>query len=131
MAYNRRDRVGDLIRQEIASMLIRAELKDPRIGFVTITRVKMSPDLKHARVFFSVIGMGESGKSGAKGVPATEVAESVAGLNSAVPHIRRTLARRLKLKSIPVVVFEFDDSIEYADRIERVKQEIKEKEGRA
>jgi len=120
MGYERKQRVGDLVRQEIASMLARGELKDPRIGFVTITKVGMSPDLKHARVFFSVMG---SEKGGAE--------ESASGLKSAVPYIRRELARRLKLRHVPGVAFEFDDSIEYADHIERVIKGIKKGDGTA
>ncbi len=119
MAHNRKERVGDLIRQEIASLLLRGDIKDPRIGFVSITGVKMTPDLKKARVFFSEIRT-ESTRT-----------ESEAGLNSAAPHIRRVLAKILKLKSIPTLVFEYDNSIEYADRIERIIKEIKEDEGAA
>ena len=104
--YKRSDRVADLIRGEVASMI--GELKDPRIGFITITKVHMSADMKRARVFFSMI---EGGK-------ARE--ESVEGLNSARGYVRRALAKRLDLKSIPEVVFEFDDTLEYSSRINQV-----------
>ncbi len=116
MAHNRPDRVGDLIKEEIASMILHGEVKDPRVGFVTITGVSMSRDLKNARVYFSLIGSKE------------DVENSSDGLNSACPFIRRALAKRLKLKYIPDVSFEFDTSLEYADHIEKVIKGIKEEE---
>lgn len=114
MGYKRSDRVGDLIREEIASMIQRGEIKDPRIGFVTITKVGMSRDLKNARVFFSMMGTEE------------EKEKSGTGLNSASGFIRRALAKRLRLKYIPKVVFEFDGSIEYASHIDKVLKDLKE-----
>ncbi len=113
MGYKRHDRVGDLIRKEIASMILHHEIKDPRIGFVTITRVRMSADLKIARVYFSQIGTKE------------EIKESAEGLASAVPFIRRHLAKALSLKHVPAVSFHYDESIEYASHIEEVIKEIK------
>ncbi len=116
MTYRRPDRVGDLIKKEIASMLLHGEIKDPRIGFVTITKVRMTRDLKKASVFFSILGGSE------------ERERSLEGLNSAVPYIRRHLAKRLNLKHIPSVIFLFDRSIEYASHIQQVIEDIK-KEG--
>jgi ribosome-binding factor A len=113
MDYKRSDRVGDLVKEEIASMIQRGEIKDPRIGFVTITKVGMSRDLKHARVFFSMMGTEE------------EREKSGTGLNSASGFIRRALAKRLKLKHIPTIVFEFDESIEYSSHIEKVIKDLK------
>lgn len=112
-AYKRSDRVGDLIKEEIASMILHGEVKDPRIGFVTITHVRMSPDLKEARVYFSQIGADE------------EKLSSRDGLTSACGYIRRALAKRLKLKHIPTLSFFFDDSIEYSDHIDQVIRDIK------
>jgi ribosome-binding factor A len=111
--YNRSDRVGDLIRQEVANFILHGEIKDPRVGFVTITGVKMSRDMKNARVFFSMIGSPE------------EIAESEEGLNSASGFIRRFLARQLNLKRIPEIKFSFDDSLEYSSHIEEVLKDIK------
>ncbi len=113
MSHKRQERVGDLIRKEIASMILHHEIKDPRIGFVTITRVRMSADLKTARVYFSQMGTKE------------EIKESTEGLTSAVPYIRRHLARTLSLKHIPVLSFQYDESIEYASHIERIIKEMK------
>ncbi|MBI5559740.1 MAG: 30S ribosome-binding factor RbfA [Deltaproteobacteria bacterium] len=117
MAYKRSDRVGDLIREEIASMILHGDIKDPRIGFITITKVRMTGDLKEARVFFSLIGTKE------------EVEKTREGLQSASGYIRRTLAKRVSLRFIPSVTFTFDDSLEYSEHIERVIKEIKEKGG--
>jgi len=114
MTYKRSDRVGDLIKEEIAAIVQHGDVKDPRVGFVTITRVKMTPDLKTARVYFSQ--MGEPG----------EIEESRAGLNSASGYIRRVIARSLKLKHIPHISFHYDESIEYSDHIEKVLKELKE-----
>jgi ribosome-binding factor A len=111
--YKRSDRVGDLIREEVASMILHGEIKDHRVGFVTITHVKMSADLKDAKVYFSQIGRRE------------EKTRSREGLNHASGYVRRALAKRLSLKHIPTVSFFFDDSLEYAEHIEKVIKDIK------
>ncbi len=111
--YKRADRVGDSILREIASMLLHGEIKDPRIGFITITHVKLSADLKDAKVYFSQMGTKE------------EIENSLEGLGSAVGYIRRTLGRRLNLKSAPAVRFFFDDTLEYAEHIDELLHEIK------
>ena len=115
MDYKRSDRVADLVREEVASMILHGEIKDPRIGFITITGVKMSRDLKNARVFFSMLAGTE------------EIDSSVTGLNSASGFVRRALAKRLKLKHIPHVSFEYDDSLEYSSHIEEVIRDLKGK----
>ena len=112
--YKRSDRVGDLIRQEVASMILHGEIKDYRIGLVSITQVMMSPDLKDAKVYFSQMGSDQ------------EKAKSREGLNSASGYVRRALAKRLSLKHIPTVRFFFDDTLDYADHIDRVLKGIKE-----
>ena len=112
MEYKRTDRVGDLIRKEIASMLLHGDIKDPRIGMVTITLVKLSPDFRNATVYFSIIGTEK------------EKAESESGLNSATGFIRRRLAKNLKLKRIPTISFKFDDSIEYSSHIAEVLRDV-------
>ncbi len=112
--YKRSDRVGDLIRQEVASMIVHGEIKDYRIGLVSITQVMLSPDLKDAKVYFSQMGSDQ------------EKAKSREGLNSASGYVRRALAKRLSLKHIPTVRFFFDDTLDYADHIDRVLKGIKE-----
>lgn len=119
MAHNfkRSDRVGELIKKEIASMVLHGELKDPRIGFVTLTYVKMSPDMKDAKVYFSQIGAPD------------EIEASREGLMSACGFVRRALAKRLALRHIPQITFLFDGSLEYSDHIDRVLKDIKKAEG--
>ncbi|MBI2414211.1 MAG: 30S ribosome-binding factor RbfA [Deltaproteobacteria bacterium] len=114
MNYRRAERVADVIKEEIASMILHGEIKDPRIGFVTITRVELTPDFKDAKVFFSQIGSD------------SDKAKSRNGLNNASGFVRRALAKRLDLRHIPNVSFVFDDSLEYADHIEKVIKEMKE-----
>jgi len=115
--YKRADRVGDSILREIASMLQRGEIKDPRIGFVTITHVKLSDDLKEAKVYFTQLGTKE------------EINNSIEGLQSAVGYIRRTLGHRLNLKAIPRLTFFFDETLEYAEHIDELLLNIKKGEG--
>ncbi len=113
MKYKRSDRVGDLIREEVASLIIYGGIKDPRIGFVTITKVQMTPDLKLARIYFSQIGS-EADKQ-----------KSMEGLESSCGFVRRHLAKALSLRHIPAIQFEYDASLEYADHIEKLIKESK------
>src|SRR5258708_21106572 len=112
MTSYRADQVGEQVREEIMS-IIRRELKDPRIGFVSITSVRMSPDLRQARVRVSVPGNPEQQR------------ESMAGLVSARRLIRHQLGRRLQnLKFSPELRFELDSSIEYAVHISELLKEM-------
>jgi len=107
----RTERLADLIRDEVARLLLR-EVKDPRIGFVTITGAKVTPDLRQARLFVSILG--------------DEAARDAAleGLRHSAHFIQRALFRNLSLRHSPVVLFEIDDSLERGDRIERVLQSL-------
>jgi ribosome-binding factor A len=113
--------VGAQVREEIMD-IIRRDLKDPRIGFVSINEVRMSPDLRSARVRVSVLGDEAQGRA------------TVAGLRSAGGLIRHELGRRLQnLKFAPELRFELDPSIEYSVRIAQTLREIlppSEEEGR-
>jgi ribosome-binding factor A len=112
MTSYRADQVGEQVREEIMS-IIRRELKDPRIGFVSITAVRMSPDLRQARVRVSVLGNPEQKKA------------SMAGLISAKGLIRHELGRRLQnLKFSPELRFELDPSIEYSVHIAELLKEV-------
>lgn len=111
-AGHRSERIGDLIKEEVATLVTMGELKDPRIGLVTITHVKMSADLKNARIFFSLVGTEE------------EKAETFKGLSSAGGFIRRHLAKRLRIRQIPAITFEYDDSVEHSIRISEVLRGI-------
>jgi ribosome-binding factor A len=109
----RSDRVADLIQKEISEMLVRS-IKDPRIGFVTITRVTVSDDCRLARIYFSVVGT------------PSEREMSTKGLNSAKGYIRKELGRRMSLRYTPEIIFQFDPSIEYAIHIGEVFQHLHE-----
>ena len=112
MAGYRTTQVGAQVREEIMR-IIQRELKDPRIGFVSITEVRMSPDLRQARVRVSVLGDERAQK------------QALAGLNSARGLIRHELGRTLRnLKFAPEMRFEIDPSIEYSVRISKTLREI-------
>ena len=104
-------RVGDQIRQELAQLLAR-DVQDPGIGFLTITRVKVSPDLQVARVFYTTIGDDKSRK------------ETERALGRALPFLRRQIGSRLRLKNVPELAFMYDKSVEQQDRIEQIIQDI-------
>jgi ribosome-binding factor A len=106
---SRASRVGDQIRAELAELLTR-EVHDPGIGFLTITHVKVSPDLQQARVFYTTIGDQKSRKDSAR------------ALQRATPFLRRHVGRRLQLKRVPELTWMFDESIEKTDRIEQILQ---------
>jgi ribosome-binding factor A len=107
----RPDRVADQIRAEIGGMLGR-DVHDPGIGFVTITRVSVTPDLQLARIFYTTLGSEAERKATAK------------ALQRAVPFLRRQVGQRLRLRRVPVLEFFFDKSVEHQDRVERLLQEI-------
>ena len=113
----RSDKVADLIQKEISEMLVKS-VKDPRIGFVTITRVSVSEDCRLAKVYFSVVGT------------VAEKERSMKGLDSAKGYVRRELGRRMTLKHIPEIVFKFDPSIEYAIHLGEVFDQLQEERER-
>ncbi len=112
MSSQRPTRVGDQLRQDISELLAR-EVHDPGIGFLTITRVSVTPDLQIARVYYTTLGDDKARKDSRK------------ALERATPFLRRQLGRRLRLRRVPELQFFFDESIERHDRIERILQEIK------
>lgn len=109
--YKRSLRVGDLIREEVADIIMH-KIRDPRLGFVTVTAVKASDDLKHAQVYISVL---EDAKR----------AKTHKILKSSAKFIRSELAKRVKIKFIPALIFKLDESIEYGAKIEKMLNEIK------
>lgn len=117
MSSNRPERVAQEIQGAVAELLTRGALKDPRIGFITLTGVKVSPDLSVAQVFYSMIG-GDH-----------EKAETQAGLDAAKGFVRREVTKRVKLRVSPEVFFSFDPSLEEGDKIERLLKEVRTKEG--
>lgn len=111
MQGSRPARVGDQIREELSELLQR-EVKDPGIGFITITHVKVSADLQVARAFYTVLGDANARKTTAK------------ALDRATPFLRRQIASRLRLRRAPELTFQFDESIAAHQRIEEILQEI-------
>ncbi len=104
MAQGRLRRVDEAVRA-VLSETIAKDLKDPRVGFVTVTAVKTSPDLRHATVYVSVLG----------DEPVRE--ESLAGLRSAHGFLQSQVARQLKLKHTPTLTFAYDASVDHGMRI--------------
>lgn len=115
MEGKRSEKVADLIQKEISEMLVKT-IKDPRIGFVTITRVTVSEDYRSAKVYFSVLGTRE------------ERERSMEGLKSAKGYVRKELGRRIRLRYTPEIIFRFDPSIEYAIHIGEVMRRLKGEE---
>jgi ribosome-binding factor A len=109
----RPDRVADQIRAEISALLAR-DVHDPGIGFLTITRVQVSPDLQLARVYYTTLG--SESQRGA----------TARALGRATPFLRHQIGQRLRLRRVPVLEFFFDKSIENQERVERLLQEIHE-----
>jgi len=109
----RRERVEEAIKKEV-STIIHDELKDPRVGFVTITRVELSKDLRNAEIFYSVLGKEDSHKK-------TKLA-----LDSALGYIRSLVAQRINMRFATELMFKEDHSTEYSVRIEEILNKIKE-----
>lgn len=107
----RTDRVDELLREEIGAILAR-EVQDPRIGFATITDVETTPDLRHARLWVSVIGSD------------AERRESLEALGHAMGFVRRELGRRLRLRRIPEFQVRLDDSAERGTRVLRLLADL-------
>ena len=105
-------RLGEAIREEVSQM-VSYELKDPRLGLVTVTRVEVSPDLGHARVHVGILG-GEA-----------ERKKSLEALRSAAGFVRRELAQRLGIRQVPEVDFRFDKGLEATERVARLLDEDK------
>jgi ribosome-binding factor A len=110
---HRAERLADQIRAEVAEM-IAAELKDPRIGFATVTGVDMSGDLHHARVSVSVLGSADAQQ------------RSLEGLTSAAGYVRHELSHRLRLRRVPELSFVLDHAAEDNERLETLLQKLKD-----
>ena len=108
--YSRTLRVAEQIQRELAEM-IRLEVKDPRVGMVTLTDVEVSADYGHAKVFFTTLGDDE------------QIAAAAAGLNHAAGFLRHELGRRVKLRSVPELHFSYDDSVARGVRLSQLIDE--------
>lgn len=105
--YPRTLRVAEQIQRDLAD-LIRLEIKDPRVGMVTLTDVEVSADYAHAKVFFTTLGTGD------------QIAAATGGLNHAAGFLRHELGRRIKLRGIPQLHFIYDDSVERGVRLSQL-----------
>lgn len=108
---SRPERVADQIRAEVTTMISR-ELHDPGVGFVTVTRVHVTPDLQHARVYYTSLG------------DATARRNTARALERAAGFMRRQIGQRLRLRRAPEILFEFDESVGHQDRVEQLLKEI-------
>ena len=108
---SRPERVGDQIRQVLAELIAR-EVHDPGIGFLTMTQVRVTPDLQGARVYYTTLGDAKARKDTSR------------ALGRATPFLRRQIGKRLRLKHVPELEFFYDESIERQDRIERIMLDI-------
>ena len=109
--FKRADRVADLIKVELSDIILK-EIRDPRIGIVTITGVQVTDDLRLAKIFFV-----EMGKD-------TCEPKTWQGLEQAKNFMRRELGKRLQLRYVPDIIFKFDESFAYGSRIDRLLAEI-------
>ena len=111
-SFSRRDRVAEQVRRELAE-LIRSEVKDPRVGMVSVTEVQVTPDYAHAKVFFSTL----SGSASVDGV--------LEGLQKASGFLRRELGKRIRIHTTPQLHFVFDQSLERgADLSKLIEQAV-------
>lgn len=111
--FKRSEKVAEAIHEEVSRLLIKG-VKDPRVGFVTVTGVKVTDDLHLATVYFSSIGS------------ETERKDTEAGLNSAKSYLRREVGKVLRMRYIPDIVFKYDESIVYGSHIESILKQIHE-----
>lgn len=108
---HRPEKVEQFIKEEL-SLILQRDVRDPRIGFVSVTDVEVSQDLRHARIFVSVLGTPE------------EKAATMAGLSSASRYIRRGLGQRLQMRFTPDITFRLDESIERGSRVMKLLGEV-------
>ena len=120
--HSRPERVADQIREEVTQLLARS-VQDPGIGFVTVTRVKVTPDLQLARIFFTSIG--PSGASAGEEF-VKQQKETVKALERVKPFLRRELAKRVRLRRAPELQFLYDDSIADQENVERLLEQVRE-----
>jgi ribosome-binding factor A len=111
MTIKRSDKIAEALHELISGLLVKG-VKDPRIGFTTITAVKVTDDLHLATVFFTVIGDDAEKKN------------SEQGLNSARGFIRKEMAKTLRMRYVPDIIFKYDDSVDYGRRIDSLLDEI-------
>jgi ribosome-binding factor A len=112
------ERLAQELKTRIGEILLK-EVRDPRVGFATVTSARLSPDHRYAHVYVSVLGSPE------------ETKRTLTALNSAAGFIRRQLGSRMRLRHTPELTFEFDPSVETGARMEQLLQEVKKESARA
>jgi ribosome-binding factor A len=112
----RPQKLGDQIQRELSG-LVQRELRDPRVGMITITSVDVAPDFSHAKVFFTILGK-------------EHLPETLAGLGRAAGFLRSQLAKRIKLYTTPELRFVYDESVERGDRLSRLIDSVVPKNGK-
>jgi ribosome-binding factor A len=115
--FKRSEKVGEAIHEIVTELLIKG-LKDPRIGFITITGVKVTDDMHYSTVYFTVFGDDTAKK------------DTEAGLNSARGFIRREMGKKLRMRCVPEILFKYDTSLDTGNRIDELMREIKANEQR-
>ncbi|MBC7357152.1 MAG: 30S ribosome-binding factor RbfA [Desulfacinum sp.] len=115
MEYKRADRVADVLQRTIAELLYR-RVRDPRLTKITITGVELTDDLRHARVFYCMVGTD------------SEKDLAASALAKAAPFIRREVGKRVHLKYLPSFTFSYDESFDYGEKIERLLRELRDDE---
>lgn len=115
MGQLRIEKVQELIKQEISKIILQ-ELKDPRIGFVTVTQVDVSGDLRYAKIYVSLMGDKE------------QIQNTWSGLQAALGYMRREIGRRIRLRCTPELSFQIDKSLDYSVHIQELLEKIKTNE---
>lgn len=118
MSRNRQRRLSELLKEEISDIILK-EVKDPRIGFVSINDVELSGDLRHAKIFVSIIG------------DQSERDDTMDGLKKATGFIRKLVGERITVYHTPELVFKYDDSIEHGIHISNLIKEVRKEEKEA
>ena len=111
--YTRATRVADLLKEEISEILCK-EVKDPHIGFITITDVEVSKDLKNSRVYYTILG------------DEHQAEESANALNRVSSFIKKLLGKRLRMRYMPEISFRYDNSLAYGEKIDHILESLKE-----
>jgi len=115
MAYNRPEKVAVAIKRKVSEIIL-IELKDPRIGFVTVTEVKVSRDLRNVKIFFSVLGDEKQKKS------------AIIGLERATSYVRRIIGKEMGFRFTPEIIFRYDETYEYSQRVTELLNKVKTEE---
>lgn len=116
LMFNRSEKVAEAIHELVSGLIVKG-MKDPRIGFITITGVKVTDDIRQATIYYTVMGDDEARVSTAR------------GLASATGFLRREIGKQLRLKFAPELHFKYDRSIEYGNRIDQLLKEIETEKG--